>query len=183
MKYGPEWSRGVNWHMPLVDALLPEFDREMGLTRRALERVPDGQFEWRPHPTSRTLGNLAEHLTEMPLWATRTLDQAELEATTQRPPGYQPPTTRAAVLAQFDASYKTARQHLMNKTDAEFAAPWTLKNGGKEVFTAPKAMVMRNFVLNHMIHHRGQFVVYLRMLGVPVPSIYGPSGDESVPAN
>jgi uncharacterized damage-inducible protein DinB len=164
--------------MPLIDSLLPEFDREMGLTRRALERTPDGQFEWRPHPTSVTLGRLAEHLTEMPMWATTTMAQSALEATTQRSPDYRPPTTRAAVLAQFDANYKTARGNLLNKTDAEFAAPWTLKNAGKEVFTAPKATVMRNFVLNHMIHHRGQFVVYLRMLGVPVPSIYGPSGDE-----
>ena len=166
--------------MPLIDSLLPEFDREMGLTRRALERVPDGQFDWRPHPTSVTLGRLAEHLTEMPMWATKTLDQSDLEATTQRPPDYKPPSTRAAVLAQFDASYRAARQQLVNKTDAEFAAPWKLKNGGKEVFTAPKATVMRNFVLNHMIHHRGQLMVYFRMLGVPVPSIYGPSGDEQM---
>jgi len=164
--------------MPLIDSLLPEFDREMGLTRRVLERVPDGKFDWKPHPTSRPLGSLAEHLTEMPMWAAKTMTQAELEASTQRPPDYQPPSTRAAVVAQFDASYRSARQHLVNKTDAEFAAPWTLKNGGKEVFTAPKAMVMRNFVLNHMIHHRAQLTVYFRMLGVPVPSIYGPSGDE-----
>jgi len=164
----------------LIDALLPEFDREMGLTRRALERVPDGQFDFRPHPTSVTLGRLAEHLTEMPLWATTTMTRSELEATEQRPAGYTPPTTRAAVLAQFDACLKTARAALVNKTDAEFNAAWKLKNGGKEVFTAPKATVMRNFVLNHMIHHRGQFVVYLRMLGVPVPSIYGPSGDEQM---
>ena len=166
--------------MALIDALLPEFDREMGLTRRALQRVPEGQFEWRPHPTSATLGRLAEHLTEMPLWATSTMAQSELDATGQRPADYKPPTTRAAVLAQFDACHKTARQHLVNKTDAEFAAMWTLKNGGKEVFSAPKAMVMRNFVLNHMIHHRGQLMVYLRMLGVPVPSSYGPSGDEAM---
>ena len=166
--------------MPLIDALLPEFDREMGLTRRSLERVPDGQFDWKPHPTSRTLGQLAEHLTDMPLWATRTMAQSELEASTQRPPDYKPPTTHAALLAQFDAGYKSARPHLVNKTDAEFAAPWTFKNGGKEVFTAPKAMVMRNFVLNHMIHHRAQLTVYFRMLGVPVPSIYGPSGDEQL---
>lgn len=166
--------------MPLIDSLLPEFDREMGLTRRALERVPDGQFEFRPHPTSRTLGQLAEHLTEMPLWATTAMTQSSLEATTQRPANYKPPATRAEVLALFDGCLKTARAGLVNKTDGEFAAPWTLKNAGKEVFTMPKSSVMRNFVLNHMIHHRGQFVVYLRMLGVPVPSIYGPSGDESM---
>jgi uncharacterized damage-inducible protein DinB len=166
--------------MLLIDSLLPEFDREMGLTRKALERVPDGKFDWKPHPSSVTLGRLAEHLTEMPMWATNAMDQRELEASTQRPADYQPPSTRAAVLAQFDASYRAARQRLVNKTDAEFAAPWTLKNGGKEIFTAPKAMVMRNFVLNHMIHHRAQLTVYFRMLGVPVPSIYGPSGDEQM---
>jgi uncharacterized damage-inducible protein DinB len=164
--------------MPLIDALLPEFDREMGLTRRALERVPDGQFEWRPHPRSVTLGRLAEHLTEMPLWATTTMTQSALDATMQRPDDYRSPATRAEVLAQFDSGLKTARAALLNKTDAEFAAPWTLKNGGKEVFTMPKIGVMRNFVLNHMIHHRAQLTVYFRMLGVPVPSIYGPSGDE-----
>jgi uncharacterized damage-inducible protein DinB len=164
--------------MPLIDALLPEFDREMGLTRRLLDRVPDGRFDWRPHPTSVTLGRLAEHLTEMPLWAASTMTQSRLEFTTQRPPDYRPPASRAAVLALFDANLKNARVHLVGKTDAEFAAPWTLANAGKEVFTMPKAAVMRNFVLNHMVHHRGQMCVYLRMLGVPIPSIYGPSGDE-----
>jgi uncharacterized damage-inducible protein DinB len=166
--------------MPLIDALLPEFDREMGLTRKLLDRVPDGQFDWKPHPTSVTLGRLAEHLTEMPLWAVTTMTQSELEATTQRPADYQPPTTRAAVLAQFDAQVKTGRASLVGKTDPEFDAPWKLKNEGKEVFTMPKAAVMRNFVLNHMIHHRAQLSVYLRMLGVKIPSIYGPSGDEQM---
>jgi uncharacterized damage-inducible protein DinB len=166
--------------MPLIDALLPEFDREMGLTRRALERVPDGQFEFRPHPTSVTLGRLAEHLTEMPQWTTITMTQAGIEMTTGRPADYVRPATRAAVLAQFDKYLKEGRGHLVAKTDGEFNAPWTLKAGGKEVFTMPKIAVMRNFVLNHMIHHRGQLAVYLRMLEVPVPSIYGPSGDEQM---
>lgn len=164
--------------MSLIDALLPEFDREMGLTRRALDRVPDGKFDWKPHPTSMTLGRLAEHLTEMPLWATTTLTQSVIEASTQRPADYKAPATRAQVLALFDSGLKTARASLVNKTDGELAAPWTLKNNGKEIFTMPKSAVMRNFVLNHMIHHRGQLLVYLRMLEVPVPSIYGPSGDE-----
>lgn len=164
--------------MALIDSLLPEFDREMGLTRRALERVPDGQFEWRPHPTSVTLGRLAEHLAEMPLWATMTMTQSELDMTTTRPPDYKRPATRAAVLAMFDSNHNGGRNNLVGKTDGEFFAPWTLKAQGKEVFTMPKIAVMRNFVLNHMIHHRGQLTVYLRMLGVPVPSIYGPSGDE-----
>src|SRR5436190_21327057 len=102
--------------MPLIDALLPEFDREMGLTRRALERVPDGQFDFKPHPTSVTLGRLAEHLTEMPLWATTTMTQSYLEATIQRPADYKPPVARAEVLALFDGCLKTARGSLLNKT-------------------------------------------------------------------
>ena len=166
--------------MPLIDALLPEFDREMGLTRKLLDRVPDGQFDWRPHPTSVTLGRLAEHLAEMPLWAATTMTQSALDMTTARPPDYQRPATRAAVLAMFDANLKNGRANLAGKTDGEFMAPWTLKAGGKEVFTMPKVAVMRNFVLNHMVHHRGQFSVYLRMLGVKIPSIYGPSGDEQM---
>jgi uncharacterized damage-inducible protein DinB len=166
--------------MAIIDALLPEFDREMGLTRRVLERVPDGQFDWRPHPTSFSLGRLADHLSDMPQWTTITMTQGGIEMATERPPDYVSPATRDAVLAKFDAHLKEGRGNLLAKTDAEFAALWTLKSGGKEVFTMPKIAVMRNFVLNHMIHHRGQLTVYLRMLGVPVPSIYGPSGDEQV---
>jgi uncharacterized damage-inducible protein DinB len=166
--------------MPLIDALLPEFDREMGLTRRALERLPDGQFDFKPHPTSVSLGQLAEHLTDMPQWTTTTMAQSALDITRPRPAGYVPPSTRAEVLAQFDRHLKEARGNLAGKTDGEFAALWTLKAGGKEVFAMPKIGVMRNFVLNHMIHHRGQLTVYLRMLGIPVPSIYGPSGDETL---
>ncbi len=164
--------------MPLIDALLPEFDREMGLTRRALDRLPDAQFDWKPHPTSLSLGHLAEHLTEMPRWTTMTMTQSGLETSLQRPPDYVPPSTRAQVLSQFDKDLREARGHLAGKTDGELNALWTLKAGGKEVFTMPKIAVMRNFVLNHMIHHRGQLLVYLRMLGIPIPSIYGPSGDE-----
>lgn len=167
--------------MPLIDALLAEFDREMGQTRKVLDRVPDDQFEWQPHPTSVTLGRLAEHLVEMPLWAATTMAQSELDMLTPRPADYQSPATRAEVLAMFDTNLKVARANLVNKTDGEFDAAWKLKAGGKEVFTMPKASVMRAFVLNHMVHHRGQMTVYLRMLGVPIPSIYGPSGDERPP--
>ena len=164
--------------MPIIDFLLPEFDREMGLTRRALERVPDGKFDWKPYPTSVTLGRLSEHLSEIPHWATMTMTQSALEMTTDRAPGYVPLSTRAATVAQFDKHFKQGRADVVGKTDGEFLAPWTLKSGGKEVFTMPRIAVLRNFVLNHMIHHRGQLTVYLRMLEVPVPSIYGPSGDE-----
>src|SRR4029450_3765766 len=104
----------------------------MGLTRRALERVPDGQFEWRPHPTSVTLGRLAEHLTEMPLWATTTMTQSYLEASTQRPADYKPPVTRAEILTLFDGCLKTARASLVNKTDGEFAGAGRARNCGNE---------------------------------------------------
>ena len=166
--------------MPLIEALLPEFDREMGQTRKVLDRVPDGQFDWRPHPTSVALGRLAEHLAEMPLWATTTMAQGGIDMMTLRPAEYKSPTNRTEVLAMFDANLKAARPQVANKTDSEFDAPWTLKAGGKQVFTMPKASVMRSFVINHMVHHRGQMTVYLRMLGVKIPSIYGPSGDEQM---
>ena len=166
--------------MALIDALLPEFDREMGLTRRLLERLPDGQFTWKPHEKSMTLGRLAEHLAELPGWAKVAIMDAGIEMTTERPPDYVRPATRDAVLAQFDKYLKEGRAHVAGKTDGEFQAPWTLRAGGKEVFTMPKIAVMRNFVMNHIIHHRGQMTVYLRLNDVPLPSIYGPSADEQM---
>jgi uncharacterized damage-inducible protein DinB len=167
--------------MSIVDALLPEFDREMGVTRRLLERVPDGQFAWQPHPTSMTLGRLAEHLAELPQWVGVAIGQSSFDmATSRRPDGYEPPATRDAVLALFDGHVGSAREALAGKGDAELLAPWTLLRAGQQVFTMPRAGVLRAFVMNHLVHHRGQLSVYLRMLGVPMPSIYGPSGDEAL---
>jgi uncharacterized damage-inducible protein DinB len=166
--------------MSIADTLLPEFDREMGLTRRLLDRVPDGQFAWKPHEKSMTLGRLAEHLAELPGWATMTMLESGIDMATPRPPGYAPPATRAAVLALFDRNVAEARAALSGRTDGEMMAPWTLKAQGKEIFTMPKAVVMRGFVLNHLIHHRGQMTVYLRLHDVALPSIYGPSADEAM---
>jgi uncharacterized damage-inducible protein DinB len=165
--------------MGLVDALLPEFDREMGVTRRLLERVPDGQFAWQPHPKSMTLGRLAEHLAELPQWVGATVLDSSLDlATARRPEGYQPPATRAAVLTMFDQNVAAARGVLAGRSDAELMAPWSLLRGEQAIFTMPKAGVLRAFVLNHIVHHRGQLSVYLRLRDVPLPSIYGPSADE-----
>ena len=163
--------------MTIVEALLPEFDREMGLTRRLLERVPEGQFDWRPHSRSMTLGRLAEHLAQLPEWAALTLTQRGSEIAAPLD-GHLPPSTRSGVLTLFDQNVSKARSALTGRTDAELMAPWTLTSQGKEVFTMPKATVLRTFVLNHLVHHRGQLTVYLRMHDVALPSIYGPSGDE-----
>jgi uncharacterized damage-inducible protein DinB len=167
--------------MSIADALLPEFDREMGVTRRLLERVPDGTFAWQPHARSMTLGRLAEHLAELPQWIGATVDQSGVDlAAARRPEGYQPPATCAAVLAMFDQNVKAARAALAGRTDAELMAPWSLRRGEQLVFTMPKAGVLRAFVMNHIVHHRGQLSVYLRMHDVPLPSIYGPSADEGM---
>jgi uncharacterized damage-inducible protein DinB len=142
-------------------------------------RLPDGQFAWQPHPKSMTLGRLAEHLAELPQWVGTAVTQSGIDlAAARRPEGYQPPATRAAVLVAFDANATAARAALAGRTDAELMAPWTLRRGEHTVFTMPKAGVLRAFVLNHIIHHRGQLSVYLRLHDVPLPSIYGPSADE-----
>ena len=166
--------------MTIAESLLPEFDREMGLTRRLLDRVPDGQFAWKPHDKSMSLGRLAEHLAELPAWISMSILQAGFDVAARRPEGYVSPPTRADVLAMFDRNVAEARMALSGRTDAELMAPWTLRAQGKEVFTMPKAIVLRGFVMNHIIHHRGQMSVYLRLQNVPLPSIDGPSADEQV---
>jgi uncharacterized damage-inducible protein DinB len=164
--------------MSIAESLLPEFDREMGITRRLLDRIPDGQLSWKPHDRSMTLGRLAEHLAELPMWAKVAIEQTGIDMGEGRPEGYSPPATRAAVLQMFDANVTGARAALAGRSDAELLAPWTLKAHGKEIFTMPKATVLRGFVMNHIIHHRGQMSVYLRLQNIPVPSMYGPSADE-----
>ena len=163
--------------MALVDALLPEFDHEMATTRTVLERVPQDKFDWKPHAKSFSLGALAAHVATLPTWGTETLTRSEIDVgTTQQPPTALP--SRQEVLATFDRSVAGARAALAGRTDAELMAMWSLKRGGRTLFTMPKAAVLRSFVLNHLVHHRGQLTVYLRLLDIPVPSIYGPSADE-----
>ncbi len=165
--------------MTIVDALLPEFDREVAATRRLLDRLPDGKLDWQPHPKSMTLGSLATHLSELGSWgeATLTAPAVDLESMV-RPAGYVPPATRAAIIDAFELKMAGARAALVGKTDEQLMAPWTLRRGAREFFTMPKASCWRTFVMNHLIHHRGQLTVYLRQLDVPLPSIYGPSADE-----
>lgn len=164
--------------MPLVDALLPEFDREMTTTRTVLERVPADKFEWKPHVKSFSLGVLATHVATLPTWGAETLNRIEIDVSGSQVPTALP--SKADLLAAFDQNVATARAALVGKTDAELMATWSLKRGGKTLFSMPKSVVLRSFFLSHLIHHRGQLTVYLRLLDVPVPSVYGPSADEPV---
>ena len=162
--------------MAIVDALMPEFDREMTTTRKLLERVPDDKFDWKPHHKSMSLGQLAQHVATVPTWGSVTVTQPGIDLGGEPLPAAK---TRSELLAMFDKAVADTRAALDGKSDAELAAPWTLKAKGQTIFTAPKAAVWRSFVMNHLIHHRGQLSVYLRMQDVAIPSIYGPSGDEA----
>jgi uncharacterized damage-inducible protein DinB len=162
--------------MSISDSLLPEFDMEMANTRRALERVPMDKADWKPHPKSMALGRLAIHLAELPGWAHVTVNTDELNFAD----GYNPAKaeTTEELLALFDKNVAQAREALAGASDETWHKPWTLRNGDHKIFTMPKIAVHRGFTMNHVIHHRGQLTVYLRLNDVPVPSIYGPSADE-----
>jgi uncharacterized damage-inducible protein DinB len=165
--------------MAMAQALLPEFDHEMALTRTVLERIPEAKAAFRPHPKSWTLGELGLHLANLPVWAVHTLSGSSFDLA---PPGGTAPASprfesAAASLALFDRNVATARSLLVAATDAELGAMWSLQRAGTPVFTLPRAAVLRSMVLSHMIHHRGQATVYLRLCDVPVPPIYGPTAD------
>jgi uncharacterized damage-inducible protein DinB len=160
----------------IADALLPEFDHEMAVTRKLLERVPEDKFTWKPHAKSMSLVELATHVANLPSWGAVTLSQSEFDVAAHRNTAA---TSRADLLARFDANIAETRAALVGKIDPEMMAPWTLKHNGQTLFTMPKAAVWRSFMLNHLIHHRGQLSVYLRLNDVPVPAMYGPSADEA----
>jgi len=161
----------------MSQALLPEFDNEMKLTRKALERVPDDKFDWKPHAKSMALGRLAAHLAELPAFGTGIIttdgmnfDKGEYKALTA--------ANRAEVLEAFDKNVAATREAIVGATDDQLRQPWHLIYQGKKMFEAPKIAALRGMALNHIIHHRGQLTVYLRLNDVAVPSIYGPSADE-----
>ena len=160
----------------LKDLLLAEYDHEVASARRLLERLPDDRLSWRPHAKSMTLGGLGTHLARVPTWTHSILGQAGFDMA-DFPPTRDDLTGRDAILALFAESAGAARVSL-DRTDAEYLAPWTLRREAREVFTVPRLMAFRSFVLNHLIHHRGQLSVYLRLIDVPVPPIYGPTADE-----
>jgi uncharacterized damage-inducible protein DinB len=166
--------------MPIVDAILPEFDHEMANTRKVLERVPEDRLDWRPHPKSSTMGALATHVATLPTWMVETFARDELDIMPggKAPEPQAPPKSREEIVARFDAAVAAARTALASATDAAMFQPWTLLSNGKTVLSLPRAAVVRSFVLNHSIHHRAQLGVYLRLCDIPVPALYGPSADE-----
>jgi uncharacterized damage-inducible protein DinB len=167
--------------MAFADALLPEYDHEMQVTRKLLERVPEQDFAWKPHEKSYSLGALAAHLANIPNWVDISLNRDGFD-TDAAPPIDRSrfPASRAILLETFDKNVADARAKLLAKLDPEFMTPWTFRSGGKVVFTMPKISVLRTFVMNHSIHHRGQLSVYLRLRDVPLPMMYGPTADEAM---
>jgi uncharacterized damage-inducible protein DinB len=166
--------------MSISASLTPEFDQEMANTRKALERIPDDKFDWKPHEKSWAMGGLATHLANLPIWTVYTINQDSLDLA---PPGggsltVEEKRSRREILEDFDKNVAAARDAIAGASDEEMLKPWTLLKGGVTLITLPKIAVLRSFVMNHIIHHRGQFTVYLRLNDVPVPSIYGPSADE-----
>jgi uncharacterized damage-inducible protein DinB len=162
--------------MAIKDGILAEYDHEMGTTRKLLERVPDDKLAWRPHPKSMSLAGLATHLSNLPNWGATILTDLSFDLA-EAPPNLEEKSSCADILAAFDASARRTRVAL-DKTDPELLAPWSLRRAGQEVFTLPRVAAFRTFVLYHVVHHRGQLSVYLRLNDVSIPAIYGPTADE-----
>ena len=160
----------------LKQLALGDLGHELETTRRVLERVPEQHLAWKPHAKSFSLGQLATHLTQIPFWITTTIQQDELDAAAA--PRIEPPATVAEIMRRFDENAAEARAAVRNADESTFGAPWTLRAGDHVILSMPRLAVLRSFCLSHMIHHRGQLSVYLRLLDVPVPSIYGPTADE-----
>src|SRR5262245_20320776 len=162
--------------MPAITALLQELEHEAQTTKRVLERVPNDQLAWKPHPKSMSLGQLALHVATVPGQVATIAAQPEVQA----PQFTQPSATSSAELVPaLDASVAKAKELLGGMDDAALGATWRLKRGDREILAIPRGAVLRSIMLNHWYHHRGQLSVYLRQLNVPVPSIYGPSADEN----
>ena len=164
--------------MPIAQTSLPEFDHEMANTRRMLEVVPAADATWRPHPKSCPLGELAAHIATIPLWAKAVLERPELDlGLADASVAQKPFTTVPELLNRFDHHVREARAALGSVAEGAMGTTWTLKNRGTAIFSIPRAAVLRGFILSHLIHHRGQLSVYLRLRDVPLPSLYGPTAD------
>lgn len=163
--------------MSINQSFLGEFEHEAESTRRLLERVPMDKWNWKPHEKSMSLGKLAFHVAEIPGWVSDTLDNDEFDFT-KTPYVPKEEGTTDDLMKFYDECVKNAKTSIQNSTDENFMKTWTFRNGETIYFAMPKIQALRGFCFNHMYHHRGQLTVYLRLLNVPLPSIYGPSADE-----
>ncbi len=158
---------------------LGDFEQEVALTRRVLERVPDDRFDWKPHPKSFSIGHLATHLSNLPFWLISILGADEFDLASVPPTNPDElPKTRDAVLAKFDGNVAAVRAALQAADDEALTRPWTLRKGEHVVMTVPRVAAIRTVGVSHIVHHRGQMTVYLRLLDIPVPGVYGPSADD-----
>jgi uncharacterized damage-inducible protein DinB len=162
--------------MSIAQSMLPEFDHEMENTRKTLERIPENKLDYKPDPKSMSMGVLASHIAEMAGWLQSMAETPELDI----PPDFKPfiATSRKQLLDTFDKNVAKSRAALAGLGDQALMQNWTLKFGGKAMFTMPRIAVYRGMTMNHIIHHRAQLTVYYRLNGVPVPALYGPSADE-----
>lgn len=167
--------------MSIGQSLLPEFDQEMANTRRMLERVPEDKLAFQPDPKSMTLARLAGHVAEMSGWGAAVMSSDSLDLASHA--GQKPleMTSRSQLLAVFDKNVADTRQAIAAGTDEQMMGVWSLKMGPRELLKMPRIGVLRSLVLSHVIHHRGQLSVYLRMVGAAVPGMYGPSADDPNP--
>jgi uncharacterized damage-inducible protein DinB len=163
---------------PIVDAFLAELDQEAATTRRVLERVPDDKLGWKPHPKSMSLGQLALHVASIPGDLAKLLSNSSLDISSMR---LERPAAGSAaeLLPTLEEGMRTAKDMFNGFEDDQAMATWRLTKGAKELLAAPRIVMARTLMLTHWAHHRGQLSVYLRLLDVPVPSIYGPSADEN----
>lgn len=166
--------------MRISQLLVPEYDNEVSVTRTVLQRVPDGRGEWKPHPKAFPLGHLAQLVARLPGWAPMMMQRTELDiapASGPQFPGYSFEST-ATLVAEFEKNAAAGRAALAGASDDDYNVTWTLKKTGAVMMSAPRYQMLRSMVLNHIVHHRAQLGLYLRMLDLKVPAMYGPTADE-----
>ncbi len=167
--------------MPIAQGMINELTHEAATTRALLALVPEGDADWKPHPKSYSMGDLAAHIANIFHWGVSSLEAGEFDMAPVDGPAWVPPRfeSRDGVMARFDGGVAAVRAALGRTSDEAMMAEWRLLKGGEVMMAMPRVAVMRTFILNHLIHHRGQLSVYLRLRDVPLPSIYGPTADTA----
>ncbi len=163
---------------PIAQTALADLEHEITQTRRMLELVPSDQLDFSPHPKSWPLGKLARHLTDFGTWGKVTLTTDGLDFAEPFPPPPPIPSTAAGFVQMLEEGMDGFRAELAEATDVQLLSTWTMRNGEQVLMAMPRVAVLRGFVISHMIHHRAQLTLYYRLLGIPVPGMYGPSADE-----